>query len=65
MCLGVSSTVATVIFSPEEIFRADDARADTARQWHLSHQRSSEKKTQRNSSKSKAPVMNDVGFLQR
>lgn len=62
-CLGVSSTVATVQFKPKEIFRADDARADAPAQWRLSYKRSDEKKRQSNPSKSKAPVMNDVGFL--
>lgn len=61
--LGVSSTVATVQFKPKEIFRADDARADAPAQWRLSYKRSDEKKRQSNPSKSKAPIMNDVGFL--
>lgn len=63
MYQGVSSTVATVEFSPMEIFRADDARADTPGQWRLSYRRSDEKKRQRNPSRSKAPVMNDVRLV--
>lgn len=59
LALGVSGTVATVIFQPAEIFRADDARADTPGQWRLSYKRSDEKKRRSNPSKSKAPVMND------
>lgn len=64
MNLGVSSTVATVKFQPAEIFRADDARADTPGQWRLSYKRSDEKKRRSNPSKSKAPVMNDVRIPQ-
>ena len=59
LALGVSSTVATVEFSPTEIFRVDDARADTPGQWRLSYKRSDEKKRQTNPSKSRAFVMND------
>ena len=60
MYRGVSSTVPTVEFLPTEIFRADDARADSPGQWRLSYKRSDEKKRQTNPSTSKAPVMNDV-----
>ena len=60
MYSGVSSTLPTVQFQPREIFRADDARADTPAQWRLSYKRSDEKKRQSNPSKSKAAVMNDV-----
>ena len=63
VCLGVSSTVATVEFRPKEIFRADDARADTPSPWRLSYKRSDEKKRQSHPPKSKAPVMNDVRYL--
>ena len=63
MCLGVSSTVATIGFLPREIFRADDARADTPGPWRLSYKRSDKKKTINNRSDSKAPVMNDVRLL--
>ncbi len=50
-------------FLPAEIFRADDARADSLRQWRLNLKRSDEKKGQKNPSKSEAPVMNDVRLL--
>lgn len=63
MYLGVSSTVATVDFKPQEIFRADDARADSPGPWRLSYKRSDEKKRQKRPSKSKASVMNDVRLL--
>lgn len=59
LALGVSSTVATVDFKPQEIFRADDARADSPGPWRLSYKRSDEKKRQKRPSKSKASVMND------
>ena len=64
MCLGVSSTVATINFLPGEIFRADDARADAPAAWRLSYQRSDKKKTMNSRSNSDAPVMNDVRFLE-
>ena len=66
MCLGVSSTIATIRFFPSEIFRADDARADAPGPWRLSYQRSDKKKTKTvdNRSNSKVPVMNDVRFLE-
>ena len=63
MWLGVSNTIATVEFSPREIFRADDARADTPGQWRLSYKRSDEKKRLKNPSESQAPIMNDVRLL--
>ena len=63
MCLGVSSTVATIKFLPKEIFRADDARADAPGPWRLSYQRSDKKKTTNTRSNSDAPVMNDVRLL--
>ena len=59
LALGVSSTVPTVEFAPSEIFRADDARADTPSRRRLDFNRSDEKKRQIKPSESKSPVMND------
>ena len=60
LALGVSSTTPSVVFKPDEIFRADDARADSPCQRRLNRKRSDEKKTQTKKSKSKSPVTNDV-----
>jgi len=56
----VSDTIPTVVFSPHEIIRCDEARADLVKVWRVDIARSDEKKRHTNAPTSKAPVMNDV-----
>ncbi|KAL9101734.1 MAG: hypothetical protein Q9163_003032 [Psora crenata] len=59
LALGLSSTVPTIEFRPEEIIRSDDARSDSPMERRLSTDRSLEKKRGGNVSASVAPIMND------
>ena len=62
---AVSSTKPSVVFEPDEIFRADDALAEAPCPRRLDRKRSDEKKTRIKVTKSKQPetVMNDVNTL--
>lgn len=62
---AVSSTRPSIVFQPDEIFRADDALAEAPCQRRLDRKRSDEKKTRIKVKKSKQPetVMNDVNTL--
>ncbi|KAL9037231.1 MAG: hypothetical protein Q9180_003838 [Flavoplaca navasiana] len=57
--LGVSQTKPAIVFSPLQIVRSDDARADTPAVRRLQHERSREKKASKKPGGSKSPVMND------
>ena len=59
LALAVSSTRPTVVFTPLEIIRSDDARADNPRTRRLDMKRSEEKRIRGISDKSTANVMND------
>ena len=63
--IAVSSTKPSVVFEPDEIFRADDALAEAPCQRRLDRKRSDDKKTRIKVTKSKQPetVMNDVSTL--
>ena len=56
---GLSSTIPTVQFGPEEIIRSDDSRSDIPTKRHLHIGLSDDKKTGRKFSASHANVMND------
>ena len=62
---AVSSTKPSIVFEPDEIFRADDALAEAPCQRRLDRKRSDEKKTQSKVTKPKQSetVMNDVNTL--
>ena len=62
---AVSSTKPSIVFEPDEIFRADDALAEAPCQRRLDRNRSDEKKTQSKVTKPKQSetVMNDVNTL--
>jgi len=61
LLIGLSDTIPTVVFNPQEIIRCDDARADSVKLCCVNITRSDEKKRHLNAPTSQAPVMNDVG----
>lgn len=62
---GVSNTIPTVQFESFEIVRMNDARADVPATRRLIPQSPEEKEIHEKTSQSKAPVMNDVGLVDK